>query len=108
MRLLLGDAALAEGEIRVVWHLRGTPPRKSLLVTCVQGSLRVYWNVCQHLPIPLDAGTGALGSGPDLICSTHGARYRSSDGLCIEGPCEGASLEAVPFEVEAGKIFALI
>ncbi len=107
VRVLLGEAAHEEA-VRVVWYPAGRPPKKSFLVVRSRDGLRVYWNVCRHLPIPLDAGTGALAGGDDLVCLTHGARYRASDGCCIEGPCEGDALEPVEFEVVGGRIFALV
>ena len=107
-RVPLGEAVLEQGQVRVVWHRAGKPPKMSFLVVSTQDGLRVYWNVCRHLPVPLDAGTGKLGRGPDLVCLTHGARFRPTDGHCVEGPCEGLDLEAVEFVVEDGRIFALV
>jgi len=54
------------------------------------------------------AGSGDLIGGEELVCLTHGARYRASDGHCIGGPCEGLDLESVEFVVEDGRIFALV
>src|SRR5688572_30831011 len=107
-RIPLGDASLPKGGVRIIWHSAGKPPKKSFLVVRSKAGLRVYWNVCQHLPIPLDGGSGKLPGGEELVCVTHGARYRAKDGHCIEGPCEGTNLEAVDFVVEDGKIFALV
>ena len=63
--------------------------------------LRAYVNICKHIAIPLDAGTGDfLDDEGHLVCLTHGALYRISDGLCVAGPCEGESLDEVEVEVE--------
>jgi nitrite reductase/ring-hydroxylating ferredoxin subunit len=43
-------------------------------------------------------------TGEILICSTHGARFRVKDGFCIIGPCEGASLDALPVQVIDGNV----
>jgi nitrite reductase/ring-hydroxylating ferredoxin subunit len=107
-RVPLGDDDLGEGQVRIVRYAAGKPPRMSFLVVRSEAGLRVFWNVCRHLPIPLDAGMGGLAGGADLVCLTHGARYRTSDGHCFAGPCEGEGLEAVEFEVEDGRIFALV
>src|SRR5262245_43679413 len=107
-RVLLGEAGLDEGQVRIVRYFGGQPPKISFLVVRSQAGLRVFWHVCRHLPIPLDAGAGALASGAELVCLTHGARYRTSDGHCFDGPCEGEDLEAVEFEVSDGRIFALL
>ena len=83
-------------------------PRQSLLLTTTDDGPRAYWNVCQHLPVPLDAGLGTLPRGPELVCSTHGAYYRPEDGVCTKGPCVGAQLEAVRLEREGHAWFAVL
>ena len=49
-------------------------------------------------------GWGLDQSGELLVCSTHGARFWVMDGKCVEGPCEGASLEPLRVKVSDGKI----
>lgn len=62
------------------------------------GSLRVFANVCRHQMIPLDARAPDPADGVMtddkryLLCHAHGAIYRPRDGLCVSGPCAGASL----------------
>jgi nitrite reductase/ring-hydroxylating ferredoxin subunit len=56
----------------------------------VQGQVIVYENV---------------GDGKQIICKTHGAVYEPLTGLCTEGPCRGASLFKIPFEVRDGKVW---
>ncbi len=64
--------------------------------------LCAYVNICKHIAIPLDAGTGDfLDDEAHLVCITHGALYRISDGLCVAGPCEGESLDQVVVEEDA-------
>ena len=64
------------------------------------GEVRAYWNVCAHLPIPLDGGSGAVerDDAGRLVCSTHGAAYVPRTGACEVGPCVGAHLLPVPVE----------
>lgn len=70
-----------------------------LVVYVNQDIVCVYKNECKHLPIMLTASSGAVANvelydGVENIrCSTHGARYRLTDGLCTEGPCEGTTLD---------------
>ena len=99
----VGPADLIEGHVRVVRIPGRPPPRMSVIVTRSGDAWRAYWNVCQHLPIPLDAGLGRLDDG--LVCVSHGARYRAEDGLCIEGPCRGAFLEAIDVRAMDGRLF---
>jgi len=69
--------------------------RRSILIWVEGGDVRAYCNLCRHLPIPLDAGTGRL---KQLVCSTHGATYDPRSGLCTRGPCAGQALH--PLQVE--------
>jgi nitrite reductase/ring-hydroxylating ferredoxin subunit len=83
--------------------------REALVLRDERGELRVYRNLCKHLPISLDAGMGTFTtkSGEHVLCVTHGARYRREDGLCVHGPCRGTSLDAVPFEIDDGDVVLL-
>ena len=66
----------------------------------------------ERLAVVVDARGGTrLGvmteDGTRLLCDSHGATYRPSDGRCVFGPCEGTSLHS--FEVErSGDRLALI
>lgn len=84
-------------------------PLQCLVVLDEEGQVRAYLNVCKHLPIPLDGGTGDFfdDGRTHLFCGTHGARYRLADGRCVEGPCRGAHLDAVPVELEGDEVFVL-
>ena len=98
--VFLGPADLADGEHRIIPVPDAPAPWRSLIVACVAGRYVAYWNVCRHLPVPLDSGVGHLGGGPEWICATHGARFRPADGYCVEGPCQGAHLHPVRVEVD--------
>ena len=65
-----------------------------------------YVNRCPHQGTPLETFPDRFldQSGELLVCSTHGARFRVKDGKCVEGPCEGASLEPLRVKVSDGKI----
>jgi nitrite reductase/ring-hydroxylating ferredoxin subunit len=67
----------------------------------------VYVNSCPHLGVPLDPVPDRFldRRGENIVCSTHGARFRIEDGFCTAGPCYGQSLEAVPVRIDAeGRI----
>jgi len=98
-------------EVRAV-RLLPTPDgmrREVLVLRDAEGEVRAYRNLCKHLPILLDAGSRKYLSadGRELLCNTHGARYRREDGLCVHGPCKGASLDAVPVVVEGDALLVL-
>lgn len=82
-------------------------PREAIVLLDERDEPRAYLNQCRHLPIPLDAGSRQFFSGGELQCSTHGARYRLRDGMCVTGPCRGASLAALPIEITAALVFVI-
>lgn len=67
----------------------------------------VYVNSCPHLGAPLNWQPDDFLSpdGSVIVCATHGATFDPASGLCLSGPCRGASLEAVPVRLEEGVIF---
>ena len=78
-------------------------PREALVLLDERGEVRAYLNRCEHLPIPLDAGSREFltEDGTHLRCGTHGALFRREDGLCVLGPCKDESLLALPIRIAA-------
>lgn len=68
-----------------------------------------YINRCPHTGVNLDwQPDDFLDADASLIrCSTHGARFRVTDGFCVYGPCSGQHLTAVPLSMKNGKIYLL-
>lgn len=101
------SAPVPEGHTVVV-ACDGPPPWRSVVVLRDGDGLHGYWNVCRHLPIPLDSGAGTLPQSDEvpatIACATHGARFRVADGVCVEGPCAGASL----YPIRVGEVDARI
>lgn len=58
---------------------------------------RGYVNACPHEGVWLNIGSGDFfdSAAAALRCGKHGALFDVATGLCIEGPCAGASLEPV-------------
>lgn len=85
-------------------------PRSLMVLRDQEGTIRGYMNECQHIPVPLDAGTGQFLTYDRryLMCGLHGAIYQRHDGLCIAGPCAGETLEKVEVEEEAGVVYATV
>nr|WP_256432907.1 Rieske 2Fe-2S domain-containing protein [Novosphingobium sp. SG751A] len=70
-----------------------------LLVTAA--GPRAYVNLCPHYTMPLDAGTGLfLSADGDIQCRQHFALFAPADGRCFAGACPGASLDAIPLQVD--------
>jgi nitrite reductase/ring-hydroxylating ferredoxin subunit len=79
---------------------------RAVVVVRVGDHVRAFRNRCPHRGTPLetfpdeilDRQTGAL------VCSTHGARFRASDGVCVSGPCPGARLEPVAIAIDGDRV----
>jgi nitrite reductase/ring-hydroxylating ferredoxin subunit len=63
-----------------------------------------FVNSCPHFGTPLNAGPTFVTTQRRVICVSHYARFRFRDGYCEDGPCLGASLEAIALSVEDGRI----
>jgi nitrite reductase/ring-hydroxylating ferredoxin subunit len=68
--------------------------------------IRVYVNSCPHLGVPLEWMPDRFLStdGERIICATHGAEFRITDGHCTAGPCRGQALERVLTEIRDGVV----
>jgi nitrite reductase/ring-hydroxylating ferredoxin subunit len=81
---------------------------EGILLALGGGEVRAFKNECRHLAVPLDDRDPGQLWDPDrrhLVCTSHGARYRPGDGLCVDGPCKGSHLKPLPIEVRNGEIF---
>jgi nitrite reductase/ring-hydroxylating ferredoxin subunit len=61
------------------------------------GKVYAYQNRCPHRGTELDWEPGEVldGDAEYLICATHGALFKPETGLCVMGPCKGASLQSI-------------
>jgi nitrite reductase/ring-hydroxylating ferredoxin subunit len=95
-----------------VWGLKfsytsGKLAQEGILVRLASGEIRAYKNECKHLPMRLDERephTYWDACGELLHCSSHGARFRVEDGLCISGPCAGDHLTRLPLKLIDGQV----
>ena len=78
--------------------------RESLVVVREGETIAAYVNRCPHFRIPLDVGRGIRTFRNHVLCANHYAAFRFADGLCVEGPCLGASLERVAIAVDGDRI----
>ena len=71
-----------------------------------QGAFHAYVNRCRHMTTPLDFVRDQFFTedGRHLICMTHGALYDPESGVCVDGPCKGQSLHALPVRVEGDEV----
>src|SRR5271165_3239451 len=65
-----------------------------------------YVNACPHQGVWLNIGAGEFFTRDRayLKCGRHGAIFEIDKGLCINGPCEGESLEPVALAVLDGDL----
>ncbi len=71
--------------------------------------IRAYRNCCPHFHIPLNYEPGVFHvlDGGVLMCAHHGAMYHIADGVCFEGPCEGAGLTPIEVAIEGNAIVVI-
>jgi nitrite reductase/ring-hydroxylating ferredoxin subunit len=79
---------------------------ESIIVRCANQSLIAWLNICPHQGRRLDYAPGKfLIDNEQLVCAAHGATFRLDNGVCVAGPCRGASLRQVEVRVdEAGNL----
>lgn len=67
-----------------------------------------YVNSCPHTGVSLNWQKEQFFSFDTLFlqCSLHGALFEPDSGLCIRGPCAGASLKPIPVFIEDGVVYA--
>ncbi len=77
-----------------------------VLVHRTGDTCRAYVNACPHTGTPLETFPDKLmtSDGVYLLCSTHGARFRPEDGLCVSGPWKGQNLIPVRLEVDRDAV----
>ena len=82
-------------------------PSVEVLLHAIIAKPYVDVNSCPHLGVPLDWVPDRFlsPSGDRIVCATHGAEFRVTDGQCTHGPCLGDRLEPVMIEIKAGVIF---
>lgn len=78
---------------------------KRLLAWRKGGAVRVVVNRCPHFNVPMNVEFGSVPVfGGLLTCVHHYSYFRFEDGMCVEGQCVGAALDAVEYRVENGEV----
>lgn len=78
-----------------------------LFVVNHSGQFFCYRNRCPHADLPLNLAPNVfLDLDKRYIqCANHMATFNIKDGLCIAGPCPGASLESINIVEENGALW---
>ncbi|NDB19122.1 MAG: Rieske (2Fe-2S) protein [Actinobacteria bacterium] len=85
----------------------GSGERQPAFAVRHEGVVTAYLNQCAHVPVELDWQPGVFfdDEGKFLVCATHGAAYRPTDGRCVGGPCRGRGLTPVPCYELQGSVY---
>jgi len=105
-RVICASDALVDAGEGVRFELDVQGRQVSAFAIRFGGRVYAYVNRCAHVGVELDWQLGRFfdAEGEHLICSTHGAAYAPESGLCVQGPCKGAALVALPVEEKNGKV----
>jgi len=108
-RLICDSAALAECGKGVRFEIARAPGEERGFAIRHLGKVHGYVNRCPHTGTELDWQLGEFFdlAGLYLVCSTHGAIFEPKTGLCVAGPCRGASLEPLAVREQGGEVFLL-
>jgi nitrite reductase/ring-hydroxylating ferredoxin subunit len=65
-----------------------------------------YVNSCPHARIWLNFGAGEFFNADRTLlkCGRHGSLFEIETGVCVDGPCNGKSLEPIALAVVDGEI----
>jgi len=76
--------------------------RGGIILIKHENSVKAYENNCPHQNVPLNEAY-KIDVNPfekTMKCSVHDAYFQVEDGYCIEGPCMGEELPAIPIRIE--------
>lgn len=107
MELVASLEEIPPDGLRITYR-EGPFEEEAILLKLPDGGVRAYKNECRHLPVRLDERDPRElwdSRRTHLVCSSHGARYRPSDGLCVAGPCRGSHLRQLPLVVDGTDVF---
>ena len=96
---------IGEGDARGFVFGKGVS-RRELVVVRHRDVVLAYVNSCPHQGTPLETFPDKFlnEDGSLLVCSTHGARFRVEDGVCVSGPCAGKALARIACDVRDGVV----
>ena len=77
-----------------------------VVVIRLGAQLLAFHNCCPHFSLPLNYEPDRfhIFDGDMLMCAHHTAIYRLTDGKCVDGPCSGGQLTAIPIATNSGYV----
>lgn len=105
-QLIALETDVADGVTLKFEYVQEGVPREGFLAR-VRDQIVAYENVCRHLPITLDFGDNHIFTRDRkyFACQSHGAVYDPLTGLCLHGPCAGASLKPLRVVNDRGQLW---
>lgn len=82
----------------------------SVMLIMRDNDYTAFKNLCPHQGRRMDyaAGKFLIAENGNIICPAHGAEFNPDDGLCINGPCLGQSLQPIHIQLNEESIFTII
>jgi nitrite reductase/ring-hydroxylating ferredoxin subunit len=82
----------------------------SLMLQKKNNKYIAFKNFCPHQGRRMNYSAGQFLTTEEgnIVCPAHGAEFKPDDGLCVNGPCLGQSLEPVHIQLNEESIFAII
>jgi nitrite reductase/ring-hydroxylating ferredoxin subunit len=102
MQPLCQDSDVAEADTRG-FDPRGTGT-DTVFVLRWRGRLHAWRNACPHVdgaPMAWRRHAYLNAARTHVACHAHGALFEPDTGLCVQGPCIGQRLTALPVQVDA-------
>jgi nitrite reductase/ring-hydroxylating ferredoxin subunit len=107
-QLLDGAETLKDGGKGLRFDLLYQQQEVPAFVIKHDGQHYAYLNQCAHIAMELDWQPEHFfdADGQWLMCASHGALYEPGTGLCVNGPCQGASLKPIALQTIANAVYA--
>jgi nitrite reductase/ring-hydroxylating ferredoxin subunit len=88
-------------------QIQMTDGSRYLALFLMDGEAKGYLNTCPHQGRSLNWAPDQflLDKDKRLICPHHGACFDLKSGVCVSGPCEGASLTPIEIVVKDGQVY---
>ena len=90
-------------------EISGEGQKIAVIIFAKNGKYSVFLNSCPHTGVRLEWRPDDFmdPSNTYFQCAMHGALFQTNDGLCIDGPCVGASLLELKSVVRDGVLYLL-